>query len=73
MINRVFIKELLSFKNIDLEFKNGLIAITGPSGAGKSVFISSLLANFGLGNQEAKLCEVEIDRPKGLESFKRVV
>jgi len=68
MINRVFIKELLSFKNIDLEFKNGLIAITGPSGAGKSVFISSLLANFGLGNQEAKLCEVEIDRPKGLES-----
>ena len=69
MINRVFIKELLSFKSIDLEFNSsGLIVITGPSGAGKSVFINSILANFGLANQEAKVCEVELLKPKGLES-----
>jgi DNA repair protein RecN (Recombination protein N) len=39
MIDRVYIKELLSFDKIALEFDKGLIVITGPSGAGKSVFI----------------------------------
>ena len=64
MVNRLYTKELLGFESVDIEFKNGLIVITGPSGAGKSVLISSLLANFGLANQEAKLCEVEIEKPK---------
>ena len=68
MIDRVYIKELLSFDKIALEFDKGLIVITGPSGAGKSVFIGSILANFGLANQEAKLCEVELKRPKNLTS-----
>ena len=66
MINRVFAKELIGFSEVDLEFSNGLNVITGPSGAGKSVLIGSILANFGLSNQEAKLCEVEIDKPKNL-------
>ena len=68
MINRLFVKELLLFKSVDLEFEDGLIVITGPSGAGKSVLINSLLANFGLANQEAKLCEVELKKPSNLTS-----
>ncbi len=69
MINRVYIKELLGFKEIDLDFKSGLVVVTGPSGAGKSVFISSILANFGLANQEAKLCEITLKKPEDLESI----
>jgi len=68
MINRVFIKELLSFEQIELEFANGLVVITGPSGAGKSVFMGAILANFGLANQESKLCEIEISKPNKLSS-----
>ncbi len=68
MIERLYTKELLGFKSVELDFESGLVVITGPSGAGKSVLISSLLANFGLANQEAKLCEVELKKPKGLES-----
>jgi len=68
MVNRLYAKDLLGFKSIDIEFKSGLIVITGPSGAGKSVLIGSLLANFGLANQEAKLCEVEVEKPKNLKS-----
>jgi len=68
MIERLYTKELLGFKSVELNFESGLVVITGPSGAGKSVLISSLLANFGLANQEAKLCEVELKKPKGLDS-----
>ena len=68
MIERLYSKELLSFRSVELDFESGLVVITGPSGAGKSVLISSLLANFGLANQEAKLCEVELKKPLGLES-----
>ena len=68
VISRVYIKELLGFKEVDLEFSKGLVVVTGPSGAGKSVFIGSILASFGLANQEAKLCEVTVDKPKALDS-----
>ncbi len=68
MIQRLFAKELLGFKELELEFSNGLVVITGPSGAGKSVLINSLLANFGLANQEAKVCEVTMHKPKELSS-----
>ncbi len=67
MINRVFIKELLSFDKITLKLSNGLNIITGPSGAGKSIFINSILANFAFTSQEAKLCEIEIENPKNLK------
>jgi DNA repair protein RecN (Recombination protein N) len=70
MIKRVFIKELLSFDKVIVEFDKGLNVITGPSGAGKSVFINALLANFALTNQEAKLCEVTLLKPSFLESEK---
>ena len=68
MINRVYIKNLISFNEIELELEKGLVVLSGPSGAGKSLFMNSILATFGYGTAEASLCEVLIDRPKSLKS-----
>jgi len=66
MINRVYIKNLISFNEVELELKKGLVVLSGPSGAGKSLFMNSILSTFGYGTAEASLCEVLIDRPKSL-------
>ena len=68
MISRLYLKNLLSFKEVELEFAPGLVVLTGPSGAGKSVLMQAILAQFGLGSSDAKLCEVELKRPRGLHS-----
>ena len=68
MIFRLYLKDLLSFKEVELEFTPGLVVFTGPSGAGKSVLMQAILAQFGIGSAEAKLCEIEVERPKGLRS-----
>lgn len=68
MIHRLYLKDLLSFDEVELEFAPGLVVFTGPSGAGKSVLIGAMLAALGHGSVEATLCEMEFDRPKGLES-----
>ena len=61
MIERVYIKDLVSFDEVSLELKGGLIVFTGPSGAGKSLLMQSILATLGYGLPQAKLCEIEID------------
>jgi len=33
LIDRLFFKNLVTFKEIDIEFKKGLIVLSGPSGA----------------------------------------
>lgn len=63
-IKRLFLQELVSFREIELEFDPGLVVLTGPSGAGKSLLIQSVLSNFGLANSEAALCEVTLEKPK---------
>jgi len=68
MVNRVFLKNLISFNEIELELEKGLVVLSGPSGAGKSLFMNSILATFGYGNAEASLCEVLITKPATLES-----
>lgn len=68
MINRVFLKNLISFDEVELELENGLVVISGPSGAGKSIFMNSILSTFGYGTAEASLCEVLVKKPKKLES-----
>ena len=68
MLRRVLIRELLSFREVKLAFVPGLVVFTGPSGAGKSLLMQAMLANLGHGSSEAKLCELEIDRPSGLET-----
>jgi len=67
-IKRLYLRELLSFDEVTLEFDPGLIVLTGPSGAGKSILMQSVLANFGYDNSEAKLCEITMTRPAGLQS-----
>ena len=68
MIERLYLKELLSFDEVKLEFDSGLIVLTGPSGAGKSVLMQSILSSFGYTGADSKLCEVTLTKPKALES-----
>lgn len=64
MINRLFIKSLLSFEDLDLEFSGGLVVFTGPSGAGKSLLVSSILSSFGHETSlVANLCELNVNKP----------
>ena len=64
MISRVYLKDCLSFEEVDLEFKNGLNIFTGPSGAGKSILMQAILSLFALADVKAKLGEVELDNLK---------
>ncbi len=69
MIERLYLRELVTFDSVELEFEKGLVVLTGPSGAGKSVLISAILSSFGhntLG--AAALCEVNISKPLSLNS-----
>jgi len=68
LIQRVHLKGLLSFEVVTLAFDSGLVVLSGPSGAGKSVLMGSVLSCFGIGNAEATLCELLLDRPDGLRS-----
>ena len=68
MINRVYIKNLILFDEVDVEIEKGLVVLSGPSGAGKSLFMNSILATFGYGTAEASLCEVSVQKPLRLKS-----
>jgi len=68
MINRVFLKNLISFDEVELELEQGLVVISGASGAGKSIFMNSILSTFGYGTAEAALCEVLVSKPEKLKS-----
>lgn len=69
MIERLLIKNQLSFEECDLEFTNGLIAFTGPSGAGKSVLMQAVLSLFGHSEANASLVEATVAKKLELESF----
>ncbi|MDX9743082.1 MAG: AAA family ATPase [Arcobacteraceae bacterium] len=60
MIERFYLEEYLSFKKVELNFKNGLVIFSGPSGAGKSVLFNSMVASFGQKESKAKLSEMSI-------------
>ncbi len=66
MINRVYLKNLISFSEVELELEKGLVVLSGPSGAGKSLFMNSILSTFGYGTAEATLCEVLVTKPSRL-------
>ncbi|CAA6803805.1 MAG: DNA repair protein RecN [uncultured Sulfurovum sp.] len=68
MINRVYLKNLISFSEVEIELKKGLVVLSGPSGAGKSLFMNSILSTFGYGTAEATLCEVLVTKPKNMHS-----
>ncbi len=60
MINRVYLKDCLSFKEVNLEFDKGLNVFTGPSGAGKSILMQSILSFFALADVKANLGEITL-------------
>jgi len=67
LIERLYFRDLVTFKEVELEFDQGLVVITGPSGAGKSVLISSILSAFGYSTKgAAALCEVNLRKPSKL-------
>ncbi len=57
MIERFYLKEYLSFKEVELDLKSGLVVFTGPSGSGKSILMNSILSSFGTNSCDAMLCE----------------
>jgi len=68
LVERLYLRDLVTFKEAELEFKQGLVVFTGPSGAGKSVLISAILSTFGYPTKgAAKLCEVTLKRPRSLK------
>ncbi len=69
VIERLLIKNHLSFKACELEFSKGLIVFTGPSGAGKSVFMQGLLSLFGHAEVMADVIECTLDGSLDLEAF----
>lgn len=69
MIERLYVKNHLSFEVCELNFSKGLIVFTGPSGAGKSVFMQALLSLFGHAEVMAEVVECTIDAPLDIESF----
>jgi len=69
LIERLYLRDLVTFDEVELGFENGLVVLTGPSGAGKSVLMSAILSSFGHTTQgAATLCEVNLAKPSGLES-----
>ncbi|WP_295417737.1 DNA recombination protein RecN [Sulfurovum sp.] len=69
MVERLFFRDLVTFKEVEIEFDQGLVVFTGPSGAGKSVLISTILSSFGYATQgTAALCEVTLKKPLKLQS-----
>ena len=69
MIERLYFRDLVTFKEVELEFDQGLVVFSGPSGAGKSVLMSSILSAFGYSTKgAAALCEVNLRKPVKLRS-----
>lgn len=57
MIERFHLKSCLTFEEVAIDLKPGLIVFSGPSGSGKSVFMRAVLASFGLDDPIAALSE----------------
>jgi len=60
MIERFFLKDYLSFKEVELNIQPGLIVFTGPSGSGKSILMNSILSSVGSSSCDASLCESSV-------------
>ncbi len=61
MISRFYLKDYLSFEQIETEFHNGLVIFSGASGAGKSILMNSIISLFGHIQSKAALSEVTIE------------
>lgn len=57
MIERFYLKNCLTFDEVELELKHGLIVFSGPSGSGKSVLMRSILGSVGFDDALADVSE----------------
>lgn len=69
MITRLYIKNYLTFREAQLNFKKGLSVFTGASGAGKSVLMSAILAIFGLSESDANVLEADVEFGFDMDEF----
>ncbi len=60
MIERFYLKEYLSFQEVELNLKNGLIVFSGASGSGKSILMEAILTSLGASSCDAKVCESSV-------------
>lgn len=60
MIERFYLKDYLSFREIELNPTAGLVVFTGPSGSGKSILMKAILSSLGTDSCEASLCESSV-------------
>lgn len=61
MIERFYLKNCLTFNEVELEFQNGLIVFSGPSGSGKSVLMRSILGSVGFDEPLAEVSESSVN------------
>lgn len=57
MIERFYMKNCLTFNEVELELESGLIVFSGPSGSGKSVLMRSILGSVGFDDALADVSE----------------
>lgn len=57
MIERFYMKSCLTFNEVELELKPGLIVFSGPSGSGKSLLMRSILGSVGFEDPLAEIGE----------------
>ena len=69
MIERFYMRNHLSFDEVDIEFGKGLVLFSGASGAGKSVLLNSILGAIGQKDTNAKLSEVTFNNKINLDEF----
>ena len=60
MIERFYLKNCLTFREVELEFGSGLIVFSGPSGSGKSVLMRSILGSVGFDDALAEVSESSV-------------
>ena len=60
MIERFYLKNFLSFDEVELDLIKGLIVFTGPSGSGKSILMDSILSSLGVSSCDAAVCESSV-------------
>jgi len=60
MIERFYMKNCLTFNEVELELKSGLVVFSGPSGSGKSVLMRSILGSVGFDDALAEVSESSV-------------
>ena len=69
MLERVYIKNNLSFGEVDLRFGAGLNVFTGSSGAGISLLMNAILAVFALKDSDAGIIEADVNSEFEMDEF----